>query len=710
MRSLRLRLLFAFALALLAAAPLLAQEDPGGSGDDDEDGGMVFPPELRRDVGRRGPMAPHEENRIHIPHSRELEVELRNGDGAAAAGKFSAASAIYLKILAEERDPADGKQRVAPVASAGATGSVRFQSYVRLVRERLYAFPEEGRSAFRELADPEARALYAQALESGSEADLERIWRTFPIASPAGDALERLGDMALESGEGALAADRYERAVRLPGGGLDPKRLAGKLARAKALAVASEAARATGGGPRRWPVVGGDNAHAAPLPPLSGIARAARLTRPLPPSRAGEAWGLRTPAAARHFGRGPFGGRDDAFAETIPTADAGRVVLVTERAAICFDLATGDRVWYQTPWSGKEDEKTGNLFYTATIARGRVFAPFTDKIVPAEFYRGIPIVEDMPHRRLVAFDLASGKRLWDQLDADDPFLRKASISLAPIERNGVLYAGATIPEGRIKTYLVAIDAASGKLVWKRFLGGGQVELTMFGEPAVEPLAMMPAEQDGTIYWCNAFGLVAAVSALTGEVEWLSTYETIETEAAQTYYARERALVWRNTPPVVADGVVVLAPIDSEKALGLDAQTGELRWAIDHGGDRRLLGIARRGDDGVTAVFQGDRLRSVDVRTGKLVGVFPKAGEAAGLGEEEAGRGLVSGAQALVPQSARVQRVDLQRGERAPDLQLPGGVRDSGSLLYVGRSLVIVNPQRMTVFDVAEGGGGASGLK
>ena len=82
-------------------------------------------------------------------------------------------------------------------------------------------------------------------------------------------------------------------------------------------------------------------------------------------------------------------------------------------------------------------------------------------------------------------------------------------------------------------------------------------------------------------------------------------------------------------------------------------------------------------------------------------LFPKTADGAGLGEEETGRGLVCGGQVLVPQSARVQRIDLARGERGADLQLPGGVRDSGAMLYIGKNLVIVNPQRANVFDVLD---------
>jgi outer membrane protein assembly factor BamB len=717
--------LFALAGALAGVAvaceraAIAQQEDEG---DDDE--GVPFPPELRRDLGlRRGPA---EENRVQIPLSRELEIAVRRADAAAAAGDWRGAARRYLDVLDAERAPADGKQHVAPLGAPPEPPAKEAQpapvrrvperctSYVRLVREKLYVLPEAGRRAFREIADPEAGAIFRAASRDADPERLELVWRTFPVASAADDALELLGDLALEAGDGARAVDRYRRAAALPGGDLDPRRLAQKIAAAERL-VALGAARRLGAeeGPAAWPILGGDNAHAAPLPRIPAIARAPRWSRPLPPSRAGESWGVRTSRSGRWVD-GVYYGRDDAFAETIPVAADGRLVVVTGRAAICYDLATGDRLWYQAPWAGKEDEKSATLFYSATIAGGRVFAPFISKISNAEYYRGIPIIEDMPQRRLVAFDLETGKRLWDLADSDDPFIKAASFALPPVERDGVLYAGATVRGDWIRTYLVALDAASGRLIWKRFIGAGQVELTMFGEAAIEPLAQMPAEHAGVVYWCNGFGIAAAVAARTGEIEWLARYDAIAIEAAQTFYARERRLVWRNEPPVVVDGVLVATPIDAEKAFGFDAETGERRWELDHGSDRRLLGAS-----GGAVLLQGERVRAIEARTGKLLGVFPKPGEGPALAAE-LGRGLVSGGAALVPQSLRIQRVEVQAPAAAgpgPELPLPGGARDAGSLLYVGRTLVLVNPQRVTAFDVvekpgaapaapAEGGGGA----
>jgi len=667
----------ALLLALLACAPAAhAQEDEGEEGDESQQGMGIVPFDAR--TSRRG--AATEKNRLHIREARELEVRCKEAEAAEGRGDFARAARGYLDVLKEQRDPEAGVQGVCRV------GERRWTSFARYARDRLLAFPEEGRRAFRAIADAEARALFDAAVHADDLTALESLWRTYPLASSADEALERLGDAAWEGGEPGAALDRWTLAATIAGGDLDGKRLASKLAVAKARLAASPAPLAAA----RSPVTGGDNAHAAPLPALLGIDPAPRFTVPLPASDAGRSWGQKTRRIQRFDG--PPMSRDEVLPEHIAAVDRGRIVVANGNAVSCYDLATGERRWYQGVWN--DQDRGTNLFYGATIAGGRAFVPFTKRVSKAEFFRGIPIVERIAYRRLVAFDLATGKRIWDHEHGPDEFLKGArvSVGLPPVAKGGVLYAQAVLCEGQAKSYAIAVDAATGRLLWRRFLQGGQVELTMFGEPAIEPLHMQVAEKDGTVFVATGFGVMAALEARTGEIQWLATYDSVPIEAARTYYAQERILPWRNQPPVVADGVVVAAPIDAERAFAFDAATGEMRWSVEAAGLRRLLGAW----DG-RAVFQGDRVQAHDIRTGKLVVTYPQSRAQPALGEEETGRGLICDGTLFIPQATRLVRINLQTGERGSDLALPGGVRNSGSLVYVGRDLVAVNPLQASIF-------------
>jgi outer membrane protein assembly factor BamB len=391
-------------------------------------------------------------------------------------------------------------------------------------------------------------------------------------------------------------------------------------------------------------------------------------------------------------------GAGDRFPDVIPAVAGSRVVVVCDGSVACHDLRTGALLWRQRLWAGRE---VANPLIpgAATIADGRVFASFVHKTSTARSYHGtIPITEAIPTRRLVAFDLATGKRLWDHIDSPDPFFHEASIALPPVERQGVLYATAVLVQGALKSYVVAVDAATGQPRWRRFLGDGQVELTMFGNQAVEPLHMMPAEADGTVYVCTALGLVAALDAQTGEVRWVRRYPTLPLEAARSYYAVHREIPWRSAPPLIAGGVMVVAPLDAGGVFAFDCASGALRWRTERNDERRLLGIHDR-----RVAIQGSRIRLFDLGSGKLTAIVP-SGARGRLTEPELGQGRIAGDEALIPVRGAIHRFDLRRGEALEPYFLGDGEggEPGGSLVYVRGRVVLANPGRLSIFGVEAG--------
>jgi outer membrane protein assembly factor BamB len=542
-------------------------------------------------------------NIVHLPESRFIEVELKKAEDLAGRGRWDAASRIWLDVLREQRRPRDGIQHVTPVETG------RFVSYARVVRERLAELPNEGLKAFGEVCAGEARALFTEASEARDEARLDDVWRLYPVSGVADDALELLGDLALERGAGALAAERYRMALEVPGADVEPKRMARKRAGAGAAAVRAlqaAAERRAREASEPWALLGRGDA----LPTPGGVAEMSSSHPVLPPGPAARAWARRAQMrGAYRPGRAPRLGR---FADIVPTIADGRLVIATGRSIACYELATGRQLWRQSPWTG--DDHNQALFYGATVAGGRVFAPFVKKVSRAEYYRGIPIKTEIPNRRLVAFDLRTGKRVWDHAESEDPFLKKASIALAPVESAGRLYAGAVLRQGQLKCYVVCVDAATGGLVWRRYLGAGQVEMTMFGEHAVEPLAMRPVLDAGRVYHATGTGLFACISALGGDVEWVARYEAIKIQSARSYYAIERDLVWANVPPVVVGEVAVVTPVDSRRCYAFGRVDGDVRWWIERDSRGRLVGV----HDGRAVLLGEDGALLVEVATGKRV--------------------------------------------------------------------------------------------
>ena len=134
------------------------------------------------------------------------------------------------------------------------------------------------------------------------------------------------------------------------------------------------------------------------------------------------------------------------------------------RSIACFDANSAATVWEHTLWKGAETTN-GNLRHAVTIVNGRVVSPFIRAVSRQELYRGIPIKEEIPNRRLVALDLETGRRLWDHRTSEEVLLRKASVAVAPIASGGYLFFGAVLREAVLKSYLVCVEASTGRLVW-----------------------------------------------------------------------------------------------------------------------------------------------------------------------------------------------------------------------------------------------------
>ncbi|GIW72346.1 MAG: hypothetical protein KatS3mg102_1888 [Planctomycetota bacterium] len=632
-------------------------------------------------------------NIVWVKRDRALELKVRRAEELGGAGRWEEAARAWLEVL---RASSAAPQGVQPLVALEE--GQRWTAAGRYARERLSALPPEGIAAFRALADGEAQALYERARAHRDEVALEELWRALPVSSYAAPALELLGDLALERGAAELAAERYRQAGAVPQAGLDPGRLARKLAAAQRLAGnarARAAARRAVQAPAPWA-----GAVLGLHPPAPAALGAPEFSHALAPSRAGRLW------AQGEQSRGlvlPRRGAGE-FADIVPALAGDRLVVTNGRAIACWSLQQRRELWRQSPWP--DDEHNPHLFYGATIAEGRVFAPFVHEVSRAEYYRGIPIKTEIPRRRLIAFDLHSGKRLWDHAAAPDLLLRRASVALPPAVVGGRLYAGAVVRDKAIKCYLICADAATGRLVWQRYLGAGQVEMTMFGEHAIEPLAMMPVVRGGTVYHATGIGLFAAVSATTGEIEWLVRYRAIPIETPRTYYAILRELVWRNTPPVVTEDAVVVAPIDSPRAYAFRRCDGATLWWHQPAERGRLVGV-----EGGRAVFAGeDGVLVLEVASGKRVLAIrqlrpPAAAEGGSfgggpMGEEIAGAPALGGGELLLPFADAIGRLDLQTGSRLPAWRLTGGIEHSGTVVLTREYLVTANPARVTVFRLA----------
>ncbi len=259
------------------------------------------------------------------------------------------------------------------------------------------------------------------------------------------------------------------------------------------------------------------------------------------------------------------------------------------------------------------------------------------------------------------YDELRGVMTWHEESApgdEEGVVARLDVPGPPAILDDTVFALGHFIEGAVNSYLVAIDLHSGAIRDTVPLVIGQQELSMFNMPFQEFTTGIPVVGEGTVYCPTNLGLLAAVDATFGDLRWLSAYDSIPIQPPPNYYNNNpRNVYWYNNPPMVADGVVIVSPHDSEYVHALDAATGKLRWQYnaaapvpkDSGPNNFLLGVQRSH----VVLVSGGFVRALDVQTGKHVWNQPF-----GLNDfDPVGRGCVTDDRVYIPTRPMVVVLD-----------------------------------------------------
>ncbi len=419
---------------------------------------------------------------------------------------------------------------------------------------------------------------------------------------------------------------------------------------------------------------------------------------------------LRSPATGRTAAEGP--GR--ALSPHWPLLGDGLLVLVGERRLSIARLrdgsaAPGDGLAPGSKLGALLGDGNDTTLSGAVRCGGLLIAPFVTDPGEVEMQRGTVIKSAIARRQLVAFDPAGPSREWEhrRVLADAGDLGLVSFAAPPIADADTVYATGTLTRGFVQSWIAAFDPASGKPRWSRWLGSGQVELTLFGEQAVEPPCAPPLLADGILYHATGLGFVAAADAATGEKLLHVPYD-----------AAERARGWRPGSPVLVPGegdgeaatppILVVAPLDADELLGIDASRLDASRldappGADDAGDDRILWRRPRRDgawligatDGRLFTAGDDTVRAVDARTGK--GIWRARLDE---GERIAGRGLLAGDHVVVPTDVALVRIERTTG-RIVDRQ-PFEGHAGGHLAATAERVVVCTRDDVHIYENAAG--------
>ncbi|MBT3468367.1 MAG: PQQ-binding-like beta-propeller repeat protein [Opitutae bacterium] len=211
---------------------------------------------------------------------------------------------------------------------------------------------------------------------------------------------------------------------------------------------------------------------------------------------------------------------------------------------------------------------------------------------------------------LIAMDADTRRILWS-LDVTGPSDARSKIPLGnPILLEGKLYtASAWARKDGLGTYrlrITCVEAVSGEVVWQSDTEMQTGDKGMYGV-----IGDVLTVKDGEIYCTPGAEELFRLDARDGSIEWTHLYPRKQGRRQQHYGTLGSA-------PVIAGDVVICLPRDTDLLIGLDRRTGNPLWRSSLLLPSRILGV-----NGEQVIIQGRSvLASVNARSGKLKWMVP----------------------------------------------------------------------------------------
>ncbi len=189
-----------------------------------------------------------------------------------------------------------------------------------------------------------------------------------------------------------------------------------------------------------------------------------------------------------------------------------------------------------------------------------------------------------PHNRLAAYDLhAEGKLAWHAGGSSDDFelpLAGTFFLGPPLPLMGRLYA---IGERMGEISLIVLEAASGELLWSQQLAGA--DQLLMKNPLRRIAGVSPSYAEGVLVCPTSNRSVVAVELATRSLLWGYEYSQSDGRSRrQVAFLGSRSILdpdpsgrWIDSSVILAEGRVLVSPLDSDWLHCLDLRDGRLLW-------------------------------------------------------------------------------------------------------------------------------------
>ncbi|MCH7595127.1 MAG: PQQ-binding-like beta-propeller repeat protein [Planctomycetes bacterium] len=276
--------------------------------------------------------------------------------------------------------------------------------------------------------------------------------------------------------------------------------------------------------------------------------------------------------------------------------------------------------------------------------------------------------------RLTAVDAVTGLVRWQRGRSADSadVLGEVQFSEVPIEVEGSIW----VPyDTRNKDMYVAILRPSDGAVIGNVLLGSVRKIDPIHRHAT-PLS----HSEGVVYIASQHGALFAVDAHDFTLRWATRYAT-----APHSQNDSEPFPWIPSRPIVAGGLVLLAPVDHHELLAFSASDGAFRWSTRPNNNSYVLGADS------TRMWLGGRTVSC---LSLVDGTWVWHSQIAGV---PTGRGVLSGDVIHMPTSHGLMTLARETGTVIATEELPETRTPLGSLTCLGPAMFSLDPSSVRKF-------------
>jgi outer membrane protein assembly factor BamB len=286
--------------------------------------------------------------------------------------------------------------------------------------------------------------------------------------------------------------------------------------------------------------------------------------------------------------------------------------------------------------------------------------------------RGQPIVTSgtKPYNLLVALDLKKeGYQSWGVGGATgdaEPGLAGAFFLGPPLPVGDQLYA---LAEMNSEVRLVCLSAKNGALEWKQQLAVVEDNQLITFDQGRRLAGASPSLSDGVLICPTSAGAVVAVDLATRSLRWgyqyarSDVYQRSGGPFGMRTTLRQPApgqTQWIDATATIADGAVILTPVESQELHCLDVLTGKAKWPPQPRDDMLFVACVHKG----RIVLVGkDKVKAVNLSDGQAAWKEPLAlKNENGDTSLAAGRGFYTDKFYYLPLAGgQLVKIDLEEG-------------------------------------------------